>query len=221
MRRSGSRRNEPETTTTLPPEQPEVPKRPSAGPVEPVEPGDQTTPAGAGEPDIDAEIAQREREAEHVDTQTGEATEERSTLQILQDGVRRLLDYDQLQEVRHALTDRREALEKHRKKGTELGVVEHDADRRLQLLIGDTTRFGLIRIFERETVTEQVDVFFDASKPNGRPDAKTEEEPEDPDAAKLAAETGTATDGEGWDQGGQDGSKEGAERVAAAAGITA
>lgn len=102
------------------------------------------------------------------------AEPEPGPLSKLQTAVRELLDFDQISEIRLALQGRREDLEKHRKKGAELGVYEPDTHRRIALLDGSDTRFGLIRIFAREEATETRDLFFDAEKPNGRPDAEGE-----------------------------------------------
>lgn len=126
----------------------------------------------AAEPETAPEEGKKQETATTGDdTETGEEIEEKGPLSKLQDSLRELLDYDQLTEVRLALKARREDLAKHRKKGTELGVYEQDAQRRLFLLDGDDTRFGLIRIFEREQATETRDLFFDREKANGRPDS--------------------------------------------------
>lgn len=123
-----------------------------------------------------------EREADQAEETTGEpetgeeqpekpAEPEPGPLSKLQAAVRELLDYDQIGEIRLALYSREAELEKHAKKGSDLGVREEDARRRLHVIRGDSLRFGLTRIFAPEEVTEQRDVFFDREKPNGRPDA--------------------------------------------------
>lgn len=112
------------------------------------------------------------------ETPGGESTGEQETadapepgpLSKLQTAVRELLDFDQITEVRLALQGRREDLEKHRKKGAELGVYEPDTHRRIALLDGSDTKFGLTRIFAREEDSETRDLFFDREKENGRPD---------------------------------------------------
>lgn len=124
----------------------------------------------AAEPETTAgESADEETQAE--ETTTDAPPEEKGPLSKLQDAVRDILDYDQIGEIRLALYSRESELEKHAKKGSDLGVREEDARRRLHVIRGDSLRFGLTRIFAPEEVTEQRDVFFDQEKPNGRPAA--------------------------------------------------
>ncbi len=93
-------------------------------------------------------------------------------LSKLQIALQELLDYDQITEIRLALYSRETELEKHTKKGSDLGVREEDARRRLGVIRGSDLRFGLVRIFAEAPATEQRDVFFDRESPNGRPSAE-------------------------------------------------
>lgn len=153
MRRNAHRRNEsepqaaPEPSTTA-----TAPVAPSAGPVEPIE-------------------QQETTEAEDTTKEPTRAERMQGRLVELQEKLRGLIDYDQVAEIRLALSSRSADLEKHVKKAGELGVREEDARRRIRLIQGSDTRFGLLRIFAPEETTEQTDVFFDPSNPNGRPDA--------------------------------------------------
>lgn len=169
---------------------------PPAG--EPIEPIGGTNPAegettAAEDGTTTTEDAERAADVEtvpdaaDVDTETGEVEPEKGPLSKLQDAVRDVLDFDQITEVRLALQARREDLEKHGKKGRELGVYETDADRRMRILSGDSTTFGLLRIFEREVATEQRDIFFERESPNGR--KKEEAAPPAQDPAESTDET--------------------------------
>jgi hypothetical protein len=53
------------------------------------------------------------------------------------------------------LDARRDELEKHQKKGGNLGVDEPDTRRRIRLLDGDTTPWGLIRLFAPESAESE------------------------------------------------------------------
>lgn len=129
-----------------------------------------------------AASAEPEPVPEGVDPATGEDTTtaepekpaepEPGPLTKLQAAIQELLDYDQITEIRLALYSRETELEKHVKKGSDLGVREEDARRRLRIVRGSDERFGLVRIFAEEIATEQRDVFFDREKANGRPDAQ-------------------------------------------------
>lgn len=104
------------------------------------------------------------------------AEPEPGPLSKFQTALQELLDYDQITEIRLALYSREAELEKHTKKGSDLGVREEDARRRLRVIRGSDERFGLVMIFAPAEVTEQRDVFFDREKPNGRPDAESTDE---------------------------------------------
>lgn len=108
-----------------------------------------------GDPEPEPEVPPDEPEA-RVPVYAGPLSE-------IQSAIRTLLDADQIGEVRLALIARRSELEKHRKKGTDLGVRELDAMRRLRILDGDDTAFGLLLVFAPEAVSETVDMFFDAT----------------------------------------------------------
>lgn len=95
-------------------------------------------------------------------------------LSKLQAALQELLDYDQITEVRLALYSREAELEKHTKKGSDLGVREEDARRRLRVIRGSEERFGLVMIFAPVEATEQRDVFYDREKPSGRPKSDAE-----------------------------------------------
>lgn len=137
--------------------------------------GEQPVPEGKEPETTEAEpetTGDPETPAEEATDEPEKPADEPGPLTKLQNAVRELLDFDQITEVRLALQGRREDLEKHRKKGAELGVYEPDTHRRIGLLDGSDTKFGLVRIFAREEATETRDLFFDAEKPNGRPDAE-------------------------------------------------
>lgn len=129
------------------------------------------TPAGSPEPEPQPEPQEPEAPArtEGTEPEDQQPDEPKGPLSQLQDAVRAILDYDQIGEIRLALYSRETELEKHAKKGSDLGVREEDARRRLHVIRGDSLRFGLTRIFAPEEVTEQRDVFFDREKTNGRP----------------------------------------------------
>lgn len=145
--------------------------------------------------EVDAAVLEAQRFAavasEIVDVQTGEEISMQGPLSDLQAKLRDLLDYDQIAEVRLALSSRSAELEKHIKKACDLGVREEDARRRVRLIDGSDTRFGLLRIFAPEQATEQRDIFFDPENPNGRTDAEQDED------AALAREVGAALDDAG------------------------
>ena len=123
------------------------------------EPLDETTSDDAEKPDTPP----------GVDVQTGEVLAPQSPLIELQEKLRALLDFDQLTEVRLALFSRMEELEKHLKKGSQLGIAEQDARRRILLIDGSDIRYGLARIFAAEVCAydETRDLFFDKG-PDGQ-----------------------------------------------------
>lgn len=184
--------------TTPEPTEPEQPQQPEpAGDPAPEQPPEEAPPA---DPAPEEQTAGEDRPDEP----------EPGPLSQLQEALEALLDYDQMTEIRLALVSRAGELEKHTKKGSDLGVREEDARRRLRIIQGSDTRFGLCRIFAERPVTEQRDVFFDREKPNGRPDGHVDEfeEPgvafdpltgedlsEQREAAALADETRTAVGG--------------------------
>ena len=126
-----------------------------------------------------------EQTAEHPDEP------EPGPLTQLQEQVRALFSFDQLSEIRLALSARLEDLKKHEKKGTELGVSEPDTRYRLEILKATSETFGLLRIFAPEQLSETRDLFFDREKPNGRPDPREKED------EALAREVGAALDAAG------------------------
>lgn len=121
-----------------------------------------------------------EAEAEAAEDQDGLDDQEtyESALTLAQDALRVLLDYDELLEVRLALRARRGELEKHKKKGAVLGVEELDAIRRLRILDGTETEWGLLRLFAEEHTAENRDLFFDQETDELLDEAEDEDERE-------------------------------------------
>lgn len=123
---------------------------------------------GDGEGTVEiAQEAEAETDAERVEVPAIEP----GPLSKLQAAIRELLDYDQIGEIRLALSSRTEEIDKHLKKASALGIREDDARRRLRLIEGTEIRYGLLRLFAPEEATSQHDVFFDQQNPNGRPQA--------------------------------------------------
>lgn len=152
----------------------DMPEPPSAGPVEAL---DEIPDPGT-------------QDSEATDVQTGEELKPQGPLSELQEKLRALLDYDQITEVRLALGAREGEIEKHIKKANDLGVREEDARRRLRLIRGSDTRFGLLRIFapEETTYSETRDLFFDQESPNGRPTIKITFRTQDGEEVTLTSE---------------------------------
>lgn len=165
---------------------------------EDLEQPDESQPEGVEAEVTEEEEAERAEESE-ADTEPETEDDDNSaqgSLADSQNALRGLLDYDQLQEVRLALTARRSDLEKHRKKGNDLGVDENDAARRIRIIDGSDVRWGLKKLFAEEVTTYTRDLFFDrapgtngsAGEEDREDEGEVDEDSEGPQATDAGAE---------------------------------